>query len=367
MLYTTDAKGKIRTWDVEVSGSKYRFITGLLDGKKTESGWTQAQPKNVGKSNATTAEQQAFAEALAEQEKKLKENYSTTVAGASTKAFIEPMLAHKYEQKSLTKEDFDDGVSIQPKLDGMRSLIRGASLEDYCKSRNGRDIVSVPHITRELSLIPSMFDGELYNHDLKADFNKIMSLVKKTKPTDEDLKESEAMVKYHIYDIVMDGDFTRRSSFLSSYFNEFVFDHCVLVPTYTVTSHDDICKYLQEFLEAGYEGAIIRKDKGLYEHKRSKNLLKFKEFQDEEFTVVDIQEGLGNWAGKAKRVVCLDEKNNIEFETGVKGNFAFTEYLLKNKDKYIGKPVTVRYFNRTPDNVPRFGVAYTFWPDGVKE
>jgi DNA ligase 1 len=276
------------------------------------------------------------------------------------------MLANKYDSQSLKEIDFSSGVSIQPKLDGIRCLVS----KDSCKSRNGRDIVSVPHIVQELSkLVESgiTFDGELYNHSLKADFNKITSLVKKTKPSKDDLKESEELVQYHIYDIVMDGDFVTRSNFLISYFNDFIFDYCKLVPTDNVASHEEIEEQMKEYLEGGYEGAIIRKDSGLYEHKRSKNLLKFKEFQDEEFTVLDIQEGLGNWSGKAKRIVCRDEKNGIDFEAGVKGNFEFTADLLKNKDEYVGKPVTVRYFNRTPDNVPRFGVAYTFWPDGVKE
>lgn len=366
MLYTTDTKSKIRVWDYEVLGSNYRFITGLLEGKRTVSGWTQAQPKNIGKVNATTAEEQALAEVLAEREKKLKENYSTDIESASVKSFIEPMLAHKYEKTSLQEKDFADGVSIQPKLDGIRCLIS----KDSCKSRNGRNIVSVPHIVYELSkLVESgvTFDGELYNHDLKADFNKIASLVKKTKPTKSDLKESEELVQYHIYDLIMDVNFVSRSSFLTSYFSDFFFDYCKLVPTDSVSSHEEIEEQMKEYLESGYEGAIIRKDSGLYEHKRSKNLLKFKEFQDEEFIVLDIQEGLGNWSGKAKRIVCRDEKNNIDFETGVKGNFDFTADLLKNKEKYIGKTVTVRYFNRTPDNVPRFGVAYSFWPDGAKE
>ena len=57
-------------------------------------------------------------------------------------------------------------------------------------------------------------------------------------------------------------------------------------------------------LEAGYEGQMIRKD-APYECKRSKNLLKRKEFITEEFKVVKVVEGQGAWTGYVKRFSSL--------------------------------------------------------------
>ena len=59
LLYKQDSKGKIRTYCIEIEGADYRMVTGLLDGKQIRTKWTTAKPKNVGRSNATSAEEQA--------------------------------------------------------------------------------------------------------------------------------------------------------------------------------------------------------------------------------------------------------------------------------------------------------------------
>ena len=41
----------------------------------------------------------------------------------------------------------------------------------------------------------------MYNHGLKDDFNKIISLVRKTKPTDEDRLEAAQYTEFHCYDV----------------------------------------------------------------------------------------------------------------------------------------------------------------------
>ena len=90
-----------------------------------------------------------------------------------------------------------------------------------------------------------------------------------------------------------------------------------------------------------------------YENKRSKNLLKRKEFITEEFDVVEVLEGSGNWAGYAKHFVLTDGTNT--FKSGVRGNQATLKELLEQEVKPTW--VTCRYFERSPDNIPRFPVV----------
>jgi len=91
-----------------------------------------------------------------------------------------------------------------------------------------------------------------------------------------------------------------------------------------------------------------------YENKRSKYLLKRKEFKDEEFVILDIVEGFGNKSGMAGNMLFKNYKG-IEFHSNITGNRDYLRELLKNKKKYIGKKATVKYFNLTPvDEVPRF-------------
>jgi DNA ligase-1 len=96
---------------------------------------------------------------------------------------IKPMLAHKFDESRV---DFSEPVYIQPKLDGVRCVFT----KDGAFSRTGKQFMNVRHI--EMALQPlfntsphMILDGELYNHKLKHDFEKIISLVRKQKPTDE--------------------------------------------------------------------------------------------------------------------------------------------------------------------------------------
>jgi DNA ligase-1 len=92
-----------------------------------------------------------------------------------------------------------------------------------------------------------------------------------------------------------------------------------------------------------------------YEQKRSKTLRKRKEFQDEEFKVIRIEEGLGNWSGMAKRVVC-QLPDGREFGAGIKGGMERARELL-NETHHVA---TIQFFAYTPDGVPRFPVATKF-------
>ena len=112
---------------------------------------------------------------------------------------FKPMLAHKYDEARV---DWLKSVYMQPKLDGVRCVFT----KDGAFSRTGKKFMNLQHLfTPKMS---SMFkqnpwlvlDGELYNHDLRDDFEKIISLVRKQKPTDDDRKEARKMIQYHVYD-----------------------------------------------------------------------------------------------------------------------------------------------------------------------
>ena len=125
-----------------------------------------------------------------------------------------------------------------------------------------------------------------------------MSLVRKTKPTWRDYLEASVVVQYHVYDVIMDGSFKDRLAFINDNIHRL---ECVLsVPTLTVSDVEDVDNLLHKWVESGFEGQMLRVPDSPYEGKRSKNLIKHKEFEDAEFEVVAIEEGLGNWAGYAK-------------------------------------------------------------------
>jgi DNA ligase-1 len=135
------------------------------------------------------------------------------------------------------------------------------------------------------------------------------------------------------------------------YLNEFE-QHCVLVPTQICENEDEVMELYGEYVNEGYEGQILRLD-AKYENKRSKSLLKHKSFIDEEYTIKDICEGEGNRTGTAGYMV-FETADGKPFKSNVKGTWEETAEMLKSKKKLIGKQATIKYFNLTPDGIPRF-------------
>ena len=356
-IFKVDSKGKVREWRMEIDGANYRTVAGIQGGQQVISGWKEAHPKNVGRSNATTAEEQAILEVEAKYTKKLDGEYHETLESTASAKFYKPMLATKWED---LKDKIDYPVYTQPKLDGVRCIVNAEGMW----SRAGKPITSCPHIIEQLApwfeMRPDLvLDGELYNHDLKDDFNKIISLVRKTKPTEEDTAEAAETVQYHMYDVPsVDLDFRERVANLRG------IDVCnalEVVKTLVAYNEEDVDAHFGEFIGEGYEGGMIRLN-APYEQKRSKTLMKRKDFEDMEFEIVSIEEGQGNWAGYAKRVVFKLEDGR-ECGSGLAGDQEFARGLLERRDEYVGGQVTVQYFTRTPDGVPRFPIAKALYPN----
>ncbi len=350
-IYKKTKTGATQEWTIEVSGNKYRTHSGQVGGAITTNEWTVVYGKNVGKANGTTDKEQCMKEAVAKRTKKLESGYFEDVNNINEQQYFEPMLADKWEDR---KDKIEYPIYSQPKLDGIRCIVT----KDGMWSRNGKPIISAPHIKESLNDVfkhyPNLIlDGELYADKFANDFNAIVSLVKKTKPTTDDLKQSAKYIEYHVYDIPsVDDVFSVRGIDLDKLMLDFNFDCVKRVETHVVNNEDEVVQWYEDYIERGYEGQMLRTD-GKYENKRSKNLLKHKSFIDEEFTIIDIVEGEGNRTGTAGYFV-FETAEGKPFKSNVKGTWEETAKMLKDRKKLIGKEATVKYFNLTPDGIPRF-------------
>lgn len=350
-LYKRATTGKTTEWTIEVEGNKYRMTTGYTDGKKTTSTWTECEGKNVGRANATTPEVQALAEATAIHRKRIEQGSFEDITKIDQKVFFKPMLAEPLE-------DFIDKVIFpaysQPKLDGVRCIVDVSGMW----TRQGKPILSAMHIREDLEAFfeanpDAVLDGELYCDKLASDFNKIISLVRKSKPTAADHAESKAVIQYHIYDYpTVEGNFIDRYKALIDFERTPLFPKsCVLVLTFPVGSREDMVTQYERYMEQGYEGQMIRLNKA-YENKRSRSLLKDKRFVDAEYTILGVEEGRGNMSGKVGKLY-FKNADGKDFDAAINGDWEYLAKLLKDKT-LIGKKATVKYFNITPDGVPRF-------------
>jgi ATP-dependent DNA ligase len=261
-----------------------------------------------------------------------------------------PMLAYPVSDKPI---DYTNKVSMQPKLDGVRCLIQcNPRKMVVAYSRTGKEWKNIDHILN--SLIPFfaehpdvILDGELYNHALRNDFEKIISCVRKQKPTDVDRAESRRLVQFHCYDIV-DETLTFEARY------KFVFDNlrdCYGVRTVVTqaVASESLSKVIhQQNLDAGYEGSILRLN-DVYQCKRSHSLRKFKDFHDAEAKLTSWVEGKGKRVGTIGKFMAIDADGN-EFGMPVMDNFKKLQTMFDEMKTWVGKQATFTYFERTKAN-----------------
>lgn len=354
-LYKLTSTGATEQWQIFVHDNEFWTSHGQLNGAITETKPTKCKKKNVGKSNETSEGEQAILEAQAKYDKKLKSGYKEDIKDIAEFTFYKPMLAHKYK-------DYEDKIAFpvlsQPKLEGMRCVIKINGMF----SRSGERINSCPFIFSALApifkLYPDMIiDGELYSHKYKNNFEDLMSFLRKQSPTLEEIGECQKYVEHHIYDFPR-LDINRGEEV--NFYDRFKIGKRLLsqtpytkiVSTIDVNNIKELDLLEESYLSDGYEGQIVRLNKP-YENKRSKNLLKRKRFQDDEYKILSFNEGVGDRSGTAASVTCIT-KEGKEFNAGVIGNLAYARQLLVDTSN-VGKMVTIVFFNLTSDGIPRFG------------
>ena len=226
-----------------------------------------------------------------------------------------PMLAHPVSDRPV---DYDSGpVFIQPKLDGVRCLIQYDNSTVTAYSRTGKEWKNIDHILFNLKsffqLNPDVvLDGELYNHKLKDDFEKIISCVRKTKPTDEHRRESERLVQFHCYDIIKPSSrgmtFSEREEWLR--LNVPKHNYVVRQVESTIVRNEVDAQHENNAnLAEGYEGSILRTN-DIYQHKRSHSLRKFKQFHDAEAKIIGWVAGKGKRIGTIGKFMAIDDDGN---------------------------------------------------------
>ena len=267
-----------------------------------------------------------------------------------------PMLAYPVSAKPI---DYNKPTFIQPKLDGVRCVIqydkRINPREDVvvAYSRTGKEWKNIQHILTQLKPFfqkyPNVIlDGELYNHDLRDNFEKIISLVRKQKPTDEQRLEASELTQFHCYDIIDEKlpfdqriEFVNQALLLSG-------DNIFIVETKMVGSEARAKGTHQLNLDCGYEGSIVRTN-DTYACKRSHNLRKFKDFHDAEATLTGWVEGKGKRIGTIGKFTAIDSEGN-EFGMPIMDKFKYLQDNFEEMKSWVGCTATFTYFERTKAN-----------------
>jgi ATP-dependent DNA ligase len=399
-LYKRDKTGKkILSYEVEIGlvqgGGLFANdtaiitkTTGFLDGKKQK----HIDTILAGKQNRTV-HQQAINEAESSWRSKRDEGYksledlgifSNTVGGYSygtdvlieangslDKCLLQALPEDRTDasgglkpMKCTAMQDAKSGVLIpnvlkkiqypahvQTKLDGVRCFATnhkdggfrftsssGTSYDIVCRFiKEELDNVGLP--------IGTILDGELYIHG--TPLQKISGWCRKQSPIDvhED-------IEFHIFDLPNKDVWDDRRTQLEAIITSFDHDnkHLRYVPVYRVDSIDEIQDLHDEFVEAGYEGVIVRNLDGRYSYGiRSTSIFKLKAFQDDEFVITGANEGK---RGAADMVFELRTMKGQFFEAKPLGTFEKKEEYMENLDELVGKMATVRFLNYSETGVP---------------
>lgn len=357
-LWGRASDGKIKYWKVSAQEETIQIRYGF-DGGAEQITERIATPKNVGKSNETTAFEQACLEAESLWNSKIDDGYVTDKNNIPKAAAVElflPMLAHVWEKR---KKHIVLPAFVQPKLDGVRCLARKHNGAVKMWSRKGK-LLEIPKEIRasleEYLQEGQCTDGELYVHGWT--FQQIVSATKKYRP------ETTPNLEYHIYDSpVLNVGFDER--FVKELSDENLPSNLIKVSTHEIQELDEATEWLQYYMNRGYEGLMVRNYSSTYKYKhRSNDLLKMKKFLDDEYLVVGVEEASGRDKGTAI-FVCETPKGQ-RFKVRPMGTLEQRTEYFTNFDHYDGKMLTVKFQELTDDGIPRFPVGLHFRPDWDK-
>lgn len=359
-LQANASKGNLKFWQgfVLTDEDTGEYFTQTAFWQETAKGLSQKQfsvptkieGKNIGKANETSPAQQARSEMDSTEKKQRDKGYAE--AGQKADIRVLPMLAHKWGDR---KHSVDFPLYAQPKLDGVRCLTQDGKMW----SRQGKEFIPevYQHLIFEVGSSNSgvILDGELMLPHQQHSFQDTMKAVKKYRP------ESAGMLEYHVYDCYLTED--PEASFETRY--AVVLDllknapkGVIAVQTEKVANESEIADWHTFFThpDQGYEGTILRTPGGIYTAgHRSVNLLKHKDFVDDEYVIIGVGEGKGKFEG-AIMFTCVTPEGK-EFDCGLKGSMDDRREMFSRKDEYIGRLLTVKYQNLTEDGIPRFPVG----------
>lgn len=324
-------------------------------------------------------QEQGLLQAKSKYVDKRREGYATAKEyGKLTEILIpEAQLAKKYDLITgdpLKEVHFKRGITMQPKLDGIRARIFNINGIVIIYSRNNLEYSWLEFVRREatmmLSLLPQNvgLDCELYNPDLT--FEELTSIIR----TEKTMHPKNNLIKCYIFDIIMlntcldDRMKILRDAYLKIK-ESYVFTHLFVLLQEEVHFRFMIKTIHDKYVTAGYEGAIIRKlcagtttakekKESYYLPGRNNNLLKVKIFIDEEGTVIGAKEGEGRETGLV--IWIIRDDNGKIFDCRPRGSFETRRYHYEHYKDYIGKRYTYRYFEKTEYDIPRFPVGIGF-------
>nr|QBK93564.1 MAG: ATP-dependent DNA ligase [Pithovirus LCPAC404] len=356
VLFHINSRSKYQVWFIAYNDKEKKLV--ITHGQ--EFGKMQTDfVKIITNTSGRTHREQAIVQAQDRYKKKIRKGYSSNKENNDKKS-IKPlaMLAKEFGKVKIKRWP----VAVQPKLDGVRMMVTYEEKECIPYSRGGKVWNHLKNISKHtsklLSLLPKgcFLDGELYIMGMAQ--NRISGIVRTVKTRHKDYDK----LQYYIFDIGGTNlTYEEREMLLVKAYKEHgKFDSCIrFVPSYRAENVKEVHELHDKFVDASFEGAIIRDLHAKYVGRRNNCLLKLKNFKDEEAEIIDIYTAK---TGREEGLVLYRVKNkdDIEYNSRPRGTFEYRKNLFEIKDQLIGKMVLIRYIMVSEYGVPLHAVALRF-------
>lgn len=245
------------------------------------------------------------------------------------------MLAEKWSEEDPT------GWWISEKLDGVRAVWRNGEFVS-----RGDNSFACPEWFRRQMPNNCELDGELWSG--RRHFQKTVGIVKSAARATE-----WEFITFMVFDALADGSvpiehrpFEERLDAIQRFC--IGSDALKPVPMQKCRGREHLLELLAKIELQGGEGLMLRRPGSVYEHRRSKSLLKVKTFHDEEARVTGHEPGHGRVAGMCGALLC---------ETPDKRCFKVGSGLSDTQRRHppkVGSVITYRYQELTIANLPRY-------------
>ena len=291
-------------------------------------------------------------------------------------------LAQKFEDHAHKIDWTNETWLGSRKLDGVRVIARKENGEVKFFSRQGNQFTTLDVLKKELESISTdnfVLDGEMcvVDSDGNEDYKSIVSQIKRKDYTIED-------PTYIVFDALTLNEFDEGSSKgtteqrMRRIMPFTVCEHINKLEMEKITSEEDAVRKLDDAVDNGWEGYMIRRADAPYEGKRTRALLKLKKMHDDEYVVKDIEVGpfrmIDKETGLEKTIetltnVLIEHKGNT-VSVGSGFSLADREKYYNNPELIVGKDITVQYFEKSKDKDGieslRFPVVKFVFEDGKR-
>ena len=226
---------------------------------------------------------------------------------------------------------------VSEKLDGIRVYWNGEQL----RTRSGYPIDAPDWFTKHLPDMP--LDGELWAG--RGQFSTVNSIVQSYQATDEQWRSLSLM----LFDMPDEtGTFEHRSEQLKKLVDGLDVSWIQALEQTFVDSELALQAMLSDVLAEGGEGLMLHRRTSHYQTGRSPHLLKVKQHQDAEATVIGFVPGKGKYQGMTGSLkVRMDDGREFRLGSGLSD-------ALRVNPPPLGSRVTFLYNGLTTSGLPRF-------------